>query len=171
MARSPFAVNVSAVLRQPGSRRREQRRGVIPELSVTGSEVPAGAEVEIDVVLEPARPGVLASGTVTTAWEGQCRRCLSRAGGELRADLRELFEERGDPETTYRLAGQELDLEPMARDAVLLELPLAPLCRPDCRGLCPICGTDRNYASCRCQAESGDLGVIHLDAVPPPESQ
>ena len=44
-----------------------------------------------------------------------------------------------------------VDLAPLVHDAILLDLPLAPLCREDCRGLCPHCGIDRNDASCDCQ--------------------
>ena len=51
-------------------------------------------------------------------------------------------------EEAYPLSGDELDLEPLARDAVLLELPLAPLCSEDCRGLCPVCGANRNTEPC-----------------------
>ena len=53
-------------------------------------------------------------------------------------------------EDTYLLAGDELDLEPLARDAVLLDLPLAPLCSEECLGLCPQCGTNWNDGPCDC---------------------
>jgi uncharacterized protein len=44
-------------------------------------------------------------------------------------------------------------LRPLVRDALLLELPLAPLCRPDCRGLCARCGADLNAGPCSCVAD------------------
>ncbi|MGH9063591.1 MAG: YceD family protein [Acidimicrobiales bacterium] len=153
MSRRPFVVDVATLVRHsggPGGPRREQRRGAIPDLVVGVSAVPEGAEVVVDVLLEPAQPGVLARGTVTAPWVGECRRCLGPASGEVRAEVGELFAERGDPETTYPLSGEHLDLEPLARDAVLLGLPLAPLCRPHCRGLCPRCGADRNEGPCAC---------------------
>ncbi len=53
-------------------------------------------------------------------------------------------------EDAYPLAGDELDLEPLARDAVLLDLPLAPLCADDCLGLCPQCGANWNVPTCDC---------------------
>ena len=55
-------------------------------------------------------------------------------------------------EDAYPLVDDELDLEPLVRDAVLLELPLAPLCREDCAGLCPQCGANRNEGACGCAA-------------------
>lgn len=150
MSRRPFVLNVSPILRHSAGRLQESLRGPIPDLSVCGSTVPAGTEVEVDAVLEPAHPGVMVSGVVRAPWSGECRRCLGSAGGSLKVAVRELFASGGDPETTYPLMGEQVDLEPMARDAILCELPLAPLCRPGCRGLCPECGEDRNLDECRC---------------------
>ncbi len=165
MVHSSFVVSVAAVLHQPGARRREHRSGVIPDLAVTGSGVPAGESVHVDVVLEAVEEGILATGQVTTSWSGECRRCLSPAGGRLSAPVRELFLDGGDPEVTYPLAGEHMDLEPMARDAVILELPLAPLCRPDCRGLCSSCGADLNERPCSCPSFSPDPRWSALDAL------
>jgi uncharacterized protein len=66
--------------------------------------------------------------------------------------VRELYTRGGDGDETYRLDGDEVDLEPLVHDAVLLELPQAPLCRPDCLGLCPTCGANRNLDPCTCAA-------------------
>lgn len=165
MSRRPFLVPVAALLGHPGERRREVRRGVIPGLALTASAVPEGAEVEADVVLEPALPGILATGKVTAPWVGACRRCLEPARGQVQAEVRELFRAGGDPETTYPMSGERIDLEPLARDAVLLELPLAPLCQARCRGLCPSCGTDRNRGGCGCRLQPGDPRWAALDAL------
>lgn len=156
VSRRPFVVNVSPILRHSAGSMSESVRGPIADLNVCGSIVPEEAEVEVEAVLEPAHPGVLVSGTVTARWLGECRRCLTPAEGTLAVAVRELFDRGGDPETTYPLVGEQVDLEPMARDAILCELPLAPLCRPGCRGLCPECGGDRNLDECRCPDELGD---------------
>jgi len=57
----------------------------------------------------------------------------------------------GDEEA-YLVENDFVDLAPLVHDAILLDLPLAPLCREDCQGLCPYCGIDRNEATCDCQA-------------------
>jgi uncharacterized protein len=44
--------------------------------------------------------------------------------------------------------GRKLELSEAAREALLLEVPMAPRCREDCRGLCPVCGADRNVEPC-----------------------
>jgi uncharacterized protein len=146
-----FAVNVATLARS--GPRREHRQGPIPGLAVSTSHVVEGSEVEVDVNLEPVSGGIMASGWVQAAWEGECRRCLGGASGTLRSEVRELFEERSSGDETYPLDGDQLDLEPLARDAVLLELPQAPLCREDCMGLCPACGADLNEGPCGCPTE------------------
>ncbi|HWD72964.1 MAG TPA: DUF177 domain-containing protein [Actinomycetota bacterium] len=165
MTQHPFVVNVATLRRQPGASRRERREGPIPELTVTGSSVPEGARVVVEVLLESVHGGILATGSVMAPWVGECRRCLAVARGELRSTVRELFEPSGDPEQTYPLRGDQLDLEPLARDAVLLELPQVPLCTEGCLGLCPVCGINRNEASCSCRTESVDPRWAPLDAL------
>ena len=165
MRASPFLVNVAALGLGPGARRHVNRSGPLDGPAVTGSSVPGGAEVEVDVMLEGVPGGVVARGEVVAPWEGDCRRCLAPVRGELRSRVLEVFERSPDPEQTYPLMGDQLDLEPLARDAVLLELPQVPLCSEGCLGLCPICGADLNRGVCGCQAEVGDPRWAALDVL------
>ena len=118
--------------------------------------VPEGSAVELDVRLESVIEGVLVSGTALVQLTGECSRCLDPISDELEVDLQELYayeetDARGRPvahepgeddadDEQLRLVGDLLDLEPVLRDAVVLDLPLAPVCRDDCPGLCPHCG-------------------------------
>ena len=165
MRASPFVVNVGRLLHAPGERYHERRCGPLAGLAVTGSAVPADAEVCVDVVLDAVPGAVVAHGTVTAPWSGPCRRCLGDARGTIVAEVREVFEHDHDPEQTYPIRGDQLDLAPMARDTVLLELPLAPLCREDCAGICPTCGADRNTAPCDCTTDPADPRWAALDAL------
>lgn len=64
------------------------------------------------------------------------------------------------------LHGNWLDLLPMVRDAIHLAVPIAPRCRPDCRGLCPICGADLNKGQCGCalaEAPKTASGCVQVD--------
>ena len=148
MGTNPCLVNVTSLRRSPGSVDRERRTGHLTGLVVTGSRVPDDADVVVDAALEVADGGVVVTADIDTAWVGECRRCLRSVAGELHAHTRELYEERSDGEETYPLRGDQVDLAPLARDAVLLELPQAPLCVEDCQGLCPECGADRNEGDC-----------------------
>ena len=147
-----FSVEVAALLRQPGSRRRIRIEGELSDLAVPSASVPDGASVVFDGVLEAVGEGILVTGSVETPWQGTCRRCLEPASGVVEDELCELCCEDGDPETTYPLHGDLLDLAPLVRDACILDLPLAPLCRADCAGLCPECGINRNFEQCSCGA-------------------
>src|SRR5205807_8392576 len=77
MTQRPFVVNVATLRRQPGASRRERREGPIPDLAVTGSSVPVGSPVVVDVLLESVHGGILATGSVAAPWSGECRRCLA----------------------------------------------------------------------------------------------
>lgn len=150
MSAGPFVVHVAKLRRSLGTRWHEVRSGSIEGLDCSASEVPEGAVVEADVVLESVAGGVSVHGTLSAPWTGECRRCLSRASGTLRLSVFEHYTAGGDGSDTYPLIGDELDLEPMIHDAIVLELPQAPLCRADCRGICASCGADRNVESCEC---------------------
>ena len=163
MPADPFVVHVARLRRDLGSRRHEVRRGPFDPLGTAGppregdSSVPAGAEASADVWLESFGGGVMARGTVSAPWRGTCRRCTTQVGGELVVSVRERFADPpgpGEPEDdlAYPIEDDALDLGPMLREAIVLELPLAPLCQDDCAGLCPHCGVDRNVESCRCVA-------------------
>ena len=166
MAR-PFVVSLGA-LRRAGGRHEEIRRGPIAGLRVGDSSVPAGEDVVVDVVLELVPGGVVASGTVTAPFVSECRRCLRPLRGTVSAEVREVYQSDVAPdaaEEIYPLSGDQLDLEPLARDAVLLELPLAPLCAEGCLGLCPTCGANLNEGDCACSGTDTDPRWAGLDAL------
>ncbi|MGD1012170.1 MAG: DUF177 domain-containing protein [Acidimicrobiales bacterium] len=149
-----FVVGVALLRKHPGTRRELKLAGPIADLEVTNSRVPEGSLVEVDVALESVFGGVVVSGTVSACWEGECGRCLEPATGRFCVDVREVYSEQADPELEYPLSADWLDLEPLAHDACILELPLAPLCRNDCLGLCPECGVNRNNETCTCTART-----------------
>lgn len=112
--------------------------------------VPEGREIELDVLLESVVEGVLVSGSATAETEGQCARCLDPLSETVRVEFTELFaypdsttEATTDADEVHRLVDDLIDLEPVVRDALVLALPQAPLCSPDCPGLCPVCGGRR----------------------------
>jgi uncharacterized protein len=127
--------------------RRMQLRAPAPaDLRVELIGVPEGAEIVVDLRLESVMEGVLASGTALAPLTGECGRCLDPVRDEIEVDLQELFayadsttSETTDDETP-RVDGDLIDLEPVLRDALVTSLPMTPLCRPDCAGLCPVCG-------------------------------
>jgi uncharacterized protein len=134
----------------PGSARTLTRTVSAPDhMGVELARVPAGADLELDVQLEGVAEGVLVTATVTGPLAGECARCLEPFTSAVKVHFQELFAlARDDAETdgtddadSYRLdASGLLDLEPALRDAIVLELPLSPLCGDGCEGLCVECG-------------------------------
>jgi uncharacterized protein len=85
--------------------------------------------------------------------------------GELAVEFCELFEESPRDGESYQLRLDTIDLAPLVREAIMLELPLAPVCSPDCQGLCPTCGADLNDGPCGCAPTSGDPRWAALDVL------
>jgi uncharacterized protein len=125
------------------SARREER--VVPAPAELGSglvQVPEGEPVRLEVQLEEVSDGVLVTAEVTAPLVGECARCLDEFGSPVQVRFQELFtaREQDSDDDGYLLVGDLLDLEPALRDALVLELPLSPLCADDCQGLCSVCG-------------------------------
>jgi uncharacterized protein len=146
--RSPFVFDVRELGRRAGSLRTYRRSAPSPaKLGLELIAVPEGAPLAIDVRLESVTEGVLVTGTVSVQADGECGRCLDPIHEELDVDICELFaypdsttDETSEEDEVYRVDNDYVDIEPVVRDAVVLGLPFAPLCRPDCGGLCPECG-------------------------------
>jgi uncharacterized protein len=131
-------IGVMELRRRPGTQRDVHVATALPGLQVTGARVPDDAELVVDATLESIEGGaVTVSGTVEVPWTAECRRCLDEVAGSATVDLSEVFEVHPVEGETYPIEGDEVDLEPVVRDAALLHLPLAALCRPDCKGPAP----------------------------------
>jgi uncharacterized protein len=146
--RAPLVLDTSELSRRPGAMRRVSVTVPPPPgLGVAMVRMRDGADLDLDLRLESVLEGVLVSGTVRGAYVGECVRCLEPVDGEVNADVQELFvypdverEPDDDEDEAPRLVGTLIDLEPVVRDALVLALPLQPVCSEDCRGLCPDCG-------------------------------
>ncbi|WP_129842688.1 DUF177 domain-containing protein [Streptomyces sp. RFCAC02] len=155
--RAPLVFDTRELGRRPGAMKRVSRTVPAPadlgDVEVVG--VPEGEPVEVELRLESVMEGVLVTGTARAPLAGECVRCLEPLTDEVAADFQEMFsypeseghgrrpadtpDDEGDEETLY-LQADLFDLEPVLRDAVVLSLPLQPVCREDCPGLCPECG-------------------------------
>ncbi|WP_106296234.1 YceD family protein [Knoellia remsis] len=150
--RSPLVLDTKEVGRRPGSMAELTREVEAP--AGFGTEVLQVAEGEplfVDVRLESVVEGVLVTGSVRGTATGACVRCLDPISHDVDARFQELFayadrgahrEEVGDEDAAeeYRIEDGLIDLEPVLRDAVVPQLPFQPVCRPDCPGLCSVCG-------------------------------
>jgi uncharacterized protein len=136
------------------------------------------APVELVSRVGRDRANVSVTGTATTTLELDCSRCLEPYRVPVKADfdLRYLPQvEAPDPGeeiaiddedvNTAFYKGGVIDIGEMLHEQLYLTLPMKPLCRPDCRGLCPVCGVNRNVASCDCDARWEDPRLAALKAL------
>ena len=148
---SPFLIPVSDLLAASGSRRSVQIDAPIE----WGFELAAvGPQLHAELLLENAFGVLVVRGIVETTRGFTCQRCLTEWAEPLHVEVTEAlgFD---DDEDGYALDGDTADLEPVLRDALLLDVSLRPLCRDDCPGICATCGADLNTDSCPGHDEVG----------------
>lgn len=121
----------------------------------------------VDMLRTPS--GILVRVRISIQIEAQCSRCLEYFHQELTLKIEEEFfpttdihsgaalPEPPDGATFLIEENHDLDLTEAVRQYTLLAEPMKPVCRPDCRGLCPSCGRNRNLEPCPCPAEPVDL--------------
>ena len=147
-----LSYNVADLLRSaPGT---SERHDVAVASLPMAEGVEQAAPITGELRLTNSGRSILVQGRLSTAIIGQCSRCLRPAKARIDTTLEEealpsvdlssgLPLETADEPDALRLSGHhELDLEPAVRDAISLAEPIAPLCRPDCPGLCEACGAD-----------------------------
>jgi uncharacterized protein len=120
---------------------------------------PVPAEVPAEVVVQRAASGDVFRLAFSTRIEGPCVRCLARASIDVEVDAREY--EATDAGADEELSSEyvvdgELDVGAWARDQIALAVPAQIVCRPDCAGLCPVCGKDLNVEPHTHAAEETD---------------
>jgi uncharacterized protein len=150
-ARSPFVFDVRELGRRAGAMRTFDRD--LPAADLLGAKgtldelySAEGADLVLDLRVESVVEGMLATGRVSGSLVAQCVRCLDPVEVELDADFQELYYYDAqdltaeEAEEALLVVEELIDVEPLVHDAVMLELPLQPLCSEDCPGLCAECG-------------------------------
>jgi uncharacterized protein len=153
--------------------------GDLPVRQALGADAGKAGHLESDVKIYTERENVFVRGDLEGFLEVACSRCVNPVRVPVEEELHVTFmpdhaipeEESDDDEAispddvdVFPYHGKEINLEPLFREQVILAVPFAPLCNPDCKGLCGQCGADKNKESCDCQPE-GDLrlaGLKHL---------
>lgn len=132
--------------------------------------------VEFSGTLQKAEPGFVLSGELSVSGQAICSRCLAPVPFASRGEVSWVFapaHRRPTAEET-ELTANDLEIvwyedfivpfDPLVEEMLQLEIPLKPLCRPECKGLCPRCGADRNIAPCECR-EEGDERLAKLKSL------
>ncbi len=163
MLPGPLVFDTQVLGRRPGTEKTYEKTIEAPaDLGHDVIGVPEGSPIDLELRLEAVMDGVLATGTASARTVGECVRCLEALDETIDVDFQELYVYEPvatgeDADDEMALEDELLDLEPVLRDAVVLALPLNPLCDPDCPGLCPECGARL----------ADDPGHTHGEAIDP----
>ncbi|RMF50649.1 MAG: DUF177 domain-containing protein [Anaerolineae bacterium] len=145
--------------------------GYVREIPLEAPELTLGDltlhAVHGKVTFDRVSKGVMVRVQLAASTEAECVRCLQAFMQPLEVDFTELFAFAGkipDTEFVFPDSGQ-IDLAPLTREYLILATPMQTLCRPDCRGLCPVCGGNLNEETCSHEDESGDPRLMVLKAL------
>ena len=155
-------IDLSQLRLEPGAERSVEVPVAVPKLELGGVEYagplsPPIARLDVTRTLS----GLLLRLRLQTMISGPCHRGLEDASVPVAIDAREYQADHPEPgleaeEVCDYLQGEELDAGSWAADAIVLSMPHKILCKEDCQGLCPSCGTDLNTSSCQCPPPEPD---------------
>ena len=147
MSNHDFHISIHDLKRQPGEMLEVRRTFANPErIGIDVIAIERDEELSIEGRVESVSTGVLATFTIISVATGECVRCLDQIARPIHANIQELFfysipaDLDEDEDAPLLIVEEKIDLLPPIRDAVILDLPLAPHCTEDCLGLCPECG-------------------------------
>jgi len=160
-------IDVRDLVGRHGAAKTEQFAGTIEDLTTELASVPEDAPVRGELVLESLEEGILASGELQGSLSLRCARCLKEFQRGFTVRVQELFVPFPHEDSDEYPLDPEgfLDPDQMVRDAIGVELPYAPVCRPDCLGLCARCGGDLNLGECTCEEPDIDPRWDALEAL------
>jgi uncharacterized protein len=147
-SRYPLRINVGFLLNQP--------IGYSREIHFDCPQIKLDEDFSVQNLTGVARvnrtpQGVLLMAEFEAQTDVECARCLTTMAYSLHTQFDELyaFDNRSTTEAGLLLPEDgTIDLAPLAREYLLLEIPISPVCKPECKGLCPVCGEDLNQSVC-----------------------
>lgn len=164
-------VSVSDLLKREGAEKRLELEAEIPVIKKGEEKIELAEAPRLDLILRNVGNRVLASGSLKGQVFLDCSRCLTQFRYPLEIKISELFRKPSEfrvekmpeqEERVFAIVNDEIDLAPMAEQAMLLALPMKPLCKKICKGLCPICGEDLNKRPHVHEEEKIDSRLIEL---------
>lgn len=147
----------------------DERVRVVAPVNVTGSVRSAGKKIVPGSKVVPGTE-VFVNGHIETRAQVECDRCLQQIETPVNADFDLQYITGTDYESTAAVAaelteddlsvavfdGAAIDVDEIVKEQILLAVPTRMLCRPDCKGICPDCGVDKNTGDCACATEEVD---------------
>lgn len=146
--RGQFRINIGFLINKPA--------GYTREIPFEYDEFELEGDFSVDdlkgtITLERTRNGIHSLAELSAMTEAECGRCLEPFKLQVKADFEEVFTFANHPLSEDEAIIPEdgyLEFEPLIREYLMLELPINPVCRIDCKGLCPVCGQNLNEEIC-----------------------
>lgn len=137
-------------------------------LDLTEDDVSLEGQVVADFTLHNGGELILLDGSLHFSVKGECGRCLKPFVQPLVSTLEERYYPEGTenlPDDAFTYKFDVVDVTDALRESLLLTVPARMLCKPDCKGICPVCGADRNVAPCNCDTRTIDPRLQALEAL------
>lgn len=140
----------------------------LPPLPVQGESITPVGEAEYRLTLTNAGGTIAVEGTIRSELRVRCNRCLDQFIYPMETGFQEIYYDRNQPQPGGKetdwvpFTGDELDITPEMLQTIVVNLPMRFLCREDCRGLCPACGTELNNRQCECKHDDIDPRLAKL---------
>ncbi len=135
------------------------------ELNLMPDDLPVVGKIMVEGNLANGGDVLLLHAAIKTCVARQCGRCLKEFQATTQAEILEKFypaDAQGIEKDAYTYEYDVVDITEALREGLLLVEPISALCKEDCRGLCPVCGIDRNLASCTCETDTIDPRLAAL---------
>ena len=150
-------LNVATELKLAGQTGEAHLSEEYPPLELSGRSIKLTEPVDVRVSYSYDGEGFSLVGTLSSSVRMNCTKCNEEFVEPFMVDFSERFlrisEQEAEELECYTYTGEVLKLDKMVSDLILLNAPMYGLCKPDCKGLCPVCGTNLNFTQCSCQNE------------------
>lgn len=145
-------LDVSRALANPGQSYPFEGTAELPEMDVL-DDVIRFEGIRVKGTFTGSGESVSVLGEITARVNAHCARCMAEVSQMITVPVNEVFTKTPDPNDPdlYPLNGHTVEFSELVKDALLLEMPMRFVCGEDCKGLCPVCGVNRNVQRCTCQ--------------------
>ena len=144
--------SVEKVLKLQGERLPFEATVPAPAEDFSGDLISFDGDVILRGFMTGIGDSVTLDGELSASLVSPCARCLEEARLDMKVPFDEIFVRQPDPDhpDAYLFEGSEVDLTQLTVANIAINLPMQFLCKPDCKGLCPVCGQNLNLGSCGC---------------------
>lgn len=147
-------LNVAKELKLPGQVSHAELAWRLAPIELPGHVIRPVEPVSVSVDYSFDGEGFRLKGTLASAVLMNCTKCNEEFTESFSVEFDERFLKVSETEAEelecYSFSGEKLSLDKLVQDIMLLNAPMYGLCRPDCRGLCPVCGANLNHTQCSC---------------------